>query len=163
MPETKINYSQSNQYYMAPSSAKSAQQLSQSQSEILKQNKTQEDFASLVSQKQEEVKERIKNGEEETSFQIGGTSMTQTEWKGLIGKVDHAIEQIKEEQEIKQQQQTKEQLEAETKKDVKEEHEILEKQDEKREEEQELKEEQEVNENMVLELLKDRDNEEEIA
>jgi hypothetical protein len=163
MGETKINYSQGNQYYMAPSSTKTAGQVSQSEAEILKQNKTLEDFASLVSQKKEEVKERIKNGEEETSFQIGGTSMTQTEWKSLIGKVDHAVEQIKEEQEIKQQQQVKEKLETDTKKEVKEEQEILEKQDEKKEEEQELKEEQEVTENMVLELLKDRDDKEEIA
>lgn len=161
MAETKINNTQTNGYYAARSLADGVK-VAQQSTDNIKQRVTQGEFSELIVEKKQELLKRIKTGEEETTFQIGGSSMTQTEWKRLIGKVDHAIEEIKEEQDVREEQQTKEGLETKDKQEVKEEKEIR----EEAEEEKELKktkEEKDSEESRVLELLKDRDNKKESA
>lgn len=55
-------------------------------------------FSQMVAKYGEQIKEKIKNGETEPTYQIGGQSFTEAEWKKLIEKMDKDIEQIKEEQ-----------------------------------------------------------------
>lgn len=54
-------------------------------------------LASVLSSWADRV-ERIKNGESEPSYQTGGQSFSEKEWKQLIGKLDKNIEGIKKEQ-----------------------------------------------------------------
>ena len=55
-----------------------------------------EQLRSLLEEQYVQLEERIKNGEEEPSIQIGAKSMTKKEWEGLMNKVDCAIKEIKE-------------------------------------------------------------------
>ena len=55
-------------------------------------------FSQMLVKYGEQIKEKIKNGETEPTYQIGGQSFTEAEWKKLIEKMDKDIEQIKEEQ-----------------------------------------------------------------
>lgn len=41
---------------------------------------------------------KIKNGDTEPTYQIGGQSFTEEEWKKLVEKIDKNIEQIQAEQ-----------------------------------------------------------------
>jgi hypothetical protein len=58
--------------------------------------------------------DKLKNGDTEESFQIGGASYTQTEWDKLLGKVDANIDEIKEEQEEEKDEYIQECYEKET-------------------------------------------------
>ncbi|MDO5575260.1 MAG: hypothetical protein Q4G60_14920 [bacterium] len=75
-------------------------------------------FSKALEQYGEQIKEKIKNGETEPTYQIGGQSFTETEWKKLIEKIDKDIEKIQEEQaerlEKEQAEQTEKAGQAET-------------------------------------------------
>ncbi len=53
----------------------------------------------MLKQKMEEIVEKVKNGDTEQTFQIGGQSFTEKEWDKLIKRVDKAIEGMKDETE----------------------------------------------------------------
>lgn len=53
-------------------------------------------FAQALSQYEKRAKDQIKNGD--PSFQLGGKSYTEEEWKKLIHKVDKDLEAIQEAQ-----------------------------------------------------------------
>jgi hypothetical protein len=180
MIETSINYLKTNQIYSDNSGkdgVKLTEQSTQNPTEYFEKNKTSGEFSNLMLKKKEEILERYQNGEEESTFQTGASSMTQLEWKRLIGKVDNAIEQIKKEQKIKEKQQikkeqkAKKELKTREQKDVKKEQKEKEIKKEQREEEvreekeekKKLEEAEVVTESMVLELLKDRDSNNEKA
>lgn len=57
------------------------------------------DFMAALQSKKAEIVEKIKNGDTEESFQIGGKSYTDKEWKKLVKRFDKNIDEIKEEQE----------------------------------------------------------------
>lgn len=59
---------------------------------------SKKDYSKFLEQYAEQIKEKIKNGETEPTFQIGGQSFTEEEWKKLIEKIDKDIEQIQAEQ-----------------------------------------------------------------
>ncbi len=59
---------------------------------------SKEDYSKMLEQYAEQIKEKIKNGETEPTYQIGGQSFTEEEWKKLIEKIDKDIEQIQAEQ-----------------------------------------------------------------
>jgi hypothetical protein len=65
--------------------------------DIAKMSKS--DLMSCLSDRKNEIIDKLKNGDTEQSFQIGGASYTQTEWDKLLSKVDANIDEIKEEQE----------------------------------------------------------------
>ena len=50
----------------------------------------------MLKQKMEEIVEKIKNGDTEQSFQIGGQSFSVKEWDKLMKGVDKAIDSMKE-------------------------------------------------------------------
>lgn len=50
----------------------------------------------MLKQKMEEIVEKIKNGDTEQSFQIGGQTFSVKEWDKLIKGVDEAIDSMKE-------------------------------------------------------------------
>lgn len=56
------------------------------------------DYRKLLAEKIEELYERIKNGEPETSYPIGAASFTEKEWEQLIRKFDAVQEAVREEQ-----------------------------------------------------------------
>ena len=64
------------------------------------ENKTddKDSFSKMVEEYGQKVKEIIKNGGAEPTYQIGGQSFTEKEWKKLIKKTDKAIDSIKKEQ-----------------------------------------------------------------
>ena len=57
-----------------------------------------EQFSKMAEQYAQKVKEKIKNGETEPTYQIGGQTFTESEWEKLIEKMDKNIEQIQAEQ-----------------------------------------------------------------
>lgn len=59
------------------------------------------DYRKLLAEKIEELYERIKNGEPETSYPIGAASFTEKEWEQLIRKFDAIQEAVREEQEAR--------------------------------------------------------------
>lgn len=65
--------------------------------DIAKMSKS--DLLSCISDRKNEIIDKLKNGDTEQSFQIGGVSYTQTEWDKLLSKVDANIDEINEEQE----------------------------------------------------------------
>lgn len=166
MIETSINYLKTNQFYSGNSGkdgVKLTEQSTQNPTEYFEKNKTLGEFSNLMLKKKEEILERYQNCEEESTFQIGASSMTQLEWKRLIGKVDNAIEQIKKEQKIKEKQQIKKEQKVKKELETREQKEVKKEQREeevreKKEEKKKLEEAEDVTESMVLELLKDRDS-----
>lgn len=56
------------------------------------------DYSKFLQQYAERIKEKIKNGETEPTYQRGGQSFTEEEWKKLIEKIDKDNEQIQAEQ-----------------------------------------------------------------
>lgn len=57
------------------------------------------DLSKMIEEYARDAEEKIKNGETEPSYQIGGQSFTEEEWKKLIQKIDKDIDEIKEAQE----------------------------------------------------------------
>ena len=53
----------------------------------------------FIQQQEAELRERIKNGQDAPTFQIGAASMTEKQWDKLMEKVDDALEAIKKSQE----------------------------------------------------------------
>ena len=54
------------------------------------------DFQKLISERKNEIYEKLKNGETEQSFQIGGESFTKKEWDKLLFEVDDMIDDARE-------------------------------------------------------------------
>ena len=67
-------------------------------------------YSEALNEFAETLKKKIDNGETENSYQIGGQSFTETEWNKLIHKIDKNIEAIKEEQEEREEKQKEELL-----------------------------------------------------
>jgi hypothetical protein len=72
------------------------------------------DLMNCISDRKNEIIDKLKNGDTEESFQIGNASYTQTEWDKLLGKVDANIDEIKEEQEEEKDEYIQECYEKET-------------------------------------------------
>lgn len=131
--------------------------------------KTQAD-KSIIEDKTSEIIDKIKDGENETSYQTGSSSMTQSEWKNMLKKVDNSIIEMKENLKIKEEQAKKQQEEKNKLKKIEGKKEKLKEIDEKnREENEELNDRieeneekkdnelQEITDKMLSELFKDRD------
>ena len=54
------------------------------------------EYQKLISEKKNEIYEKLKNGDTETSFQIGGNSFTEKEWDKLLDEVDDITEEMRE-------------------------------------------------------------------
>jgi hypothetical protein len=80
--------------------------------DITKMSKS--DLMNCISERKNEIIDKLKNGDTEESFQIGGASYTQTEWDKLLSKVDANIDEIKEEQEEEKEEYIQEYYEKET-------------------------------------------------
>lgn len=61
-----------------------------------------------ISDRKNEIAEKVKNGETEETFAIGGASFTNREWDKLLKKVDDNIEAVKEKQENEKMKRLKE-------------------------------------------------------
>lgn len=61
-------------------------------------NMSRQDLYACIADKKSEMEDKLKRGELEESFLIGGNSYTDKEWKKLIDRVDKDIEEIKKEQ-----------------------------------------------------------------
>lgn len=61
-------------------------------------NGTQQDknYQELISEGKNEIYEKVKNGDTEESFQIGGSSFTEKEWDKLLAEVDDITEEMRE-------------------------------------------------------------------
>lgn len=62
-----------------------------------KSKSASEEYSKALADYAQTVKDKIENGETETSYQIGGQSFTEKEWEKLISKIDKSIDTIKEE------------------------------------------------------------------
>ena len=62
-----------------------------------KSKSASEEYSKALADYAQTVKDKIENGETETSYQIGGQSFTEKEWEKLISKIDESIDTIKEE------------------------------------------------------------------
>lgn len=71
---------------------------------------SKKDYSKFLEQYAEQIKEKIKNGETEPTFQIGGQSFTEEEWKKLVEKIDKDIEKIQAEQAERLEKQKSEQI-----------------------------------------------------
>lgn len=70
---------------------------------------TREEMLQVISEKREEIYEKIKNNDTETSFQIGNQSFTIKEWDKLLEQFDSVQEEIREqmrEEQAKRQKKT---------------------------------------------------------
>ena len=54
------------------------------------------DYAEILRAKQEEIRDKLNNGETETSFGIGGESYTNKEWNRLMSRFDNTIDEMRE-------------------------------------------------------------------
>ena len=54
------------------------------------------EYQKLISEKKNEIYEKLKNGDTEESFQIGGSSFTEKEWDKLLAEVDDITEEMRE-------------------------------------------------------------------
>ena len=54
------------------------------------------DYQKLIGERKREIYEKLKNGDTEQSFQIGGNSFTEKEWDKLIDEVDDIIDETRE-------------------------------------------------------------------
>lgn len=54
------------------------------------------EYQKLISEKKNEIYEKLKNGNTEESIQIGGSSFTEKEWDKLLAKVDDITEEMRE-------------------------------------------------------------------
>ncbi len=54
------------------------------------------DYQKILSERKSEIYEKLKNGDTEESFQIGGSSFTEKEWDKLLSEVDDITEEMRE-------------------------------------------------------------------
>lgn len=54
------------------------------------------DYQKILSERKNEIYEKVKNGDTEESFQIGGNSFTEKEWDKLLAEVDDITEEMRE-------------------------------------------------------------------
>ena len=54
------------------------------------------DYQKILSERRNEIYEKLKNGDTEESFQIGGSSFTEKEWDKLLSEVDDITEEMRE-------------------------------------------------------------------
>ena len=54
------------------------------------------DYQRIISERRNEIYEKLKNGDTEESFQIGGNSFTEKEWDKLLSEVDDITEEMRE-------------------------------------------------------------------
>lgn len=54
------------------------------------------DYQRIISERRNEIYEKLKNGDIEESFQIGGSSFTEKEWDKLLSEVDDITEEMRE-------------------------------------------------------------------
>lgn len=54
------------------------------------------DYQKVLSERKNEIYEKVKNGDTEESFQIGGSSFTEKEWDKLLAEVDDITEEMRE-------------------------------------------------------------------
>ena len=54
------------------------------------------DYQRIISERKNEIYEKLKNGDTEQSFQIGGNSFTEKEWDKLLAEVDDITEEMRE-------------------------------------------------------------------
>ena len=54
------------------------------------------DYQRIISERKNEIYEKLKNGDTEQSFQIGGNSFTEKEWDKLLSEVDDITEEMRE-------------------------------------------------------------------
>ncbi len=54
------------------------------------------DYQKILSERRNEIYEKLKNGDTEESFQIGGSSFTEEEWDKLLSEVDDITEEMRE-------------------------------------------------------------------
>ena len=59
-----------------------------------KETKT-DDYWKIISDRKNEIYEKVKNGDTEETFQIGGSSFTQKEWDKLLSEVDDIMEEVR--------------------------------------------------------------------
>ncbi|MCR5609027.1 MAG: hypothetical protein K6G26_08190 [Lachnospiraceae bacterium] len=59
-------------------------------------NNSDTDYMKIISDKKNEIYKKLKNGDTEQSFQIGGSTFTEREWNKLILKVDKTTEAMRE-------------------------------------------------------------------
>lgn len=52
------------------------------------------DYQKILSERKNEIYEKVKNGDTEESFQIGGSSFTEKEWDKLLAEVDDITEEM---------------------------------------------------------------------
>ena len=57
---------------------------------------TNMDYQRIISERKNEIYEKLKSGDTEQSFQIGGNSFTEKEWDKLLSEVDDITEEIRE-------------------------------------------------------------------
>ena len=68
-------------------------------------NMSRSELLSSISARKNEIAEKLQKGETQESFEIGGSSFTNSEWDKLISKVDSQIDEIKEEQKLRKEKQ----------------------------------------------------------
>lgn len=149
MEQVGLIYKHSNQYYFN----KIVQEKTIQESEVLlklrETENNKDEFYDYVKKKKSLLNQKLENGEIKENPPIGAVSMTQTEWKRLLEKVDKTIEEVKKEQKIKKQIQQKKILEKVEREKKRREEKRL-----KEEYEQEI-EEKELLEQRVLALIKE--------
>ena len=57
---------------------------------------TNMDYQRIISERKNEIYEKLKSGDTEQSFQIGGNSFTEKEWDKLLSEVDDITEEMRE-------------------------------------------------------------------
>ena len=55
-----------------------------------------DDYWKIISDRKNEIYEKVKNGDTEETFQIGGSSFTEKEWDKLLSEVDDIMDEIRE-------------------------------------------------------------------
>lgn len=70
----------------------------------------EEDLRGFLQDKISEIAEKVKKGDTEIAYQIGGQAFTEKEWNKLIDQIDKNIDDIKEEQEERAEKQEEERL-----------------------------------------------------
>ena len=53
------------------------------------------DYSEILRAKQQEIREKLKNGDTEESFNIGGASYTNKEWSRLLSKFDNTLDEMR--------------------------------------------------------------------
>lgn len=76
--------------------------------EGIKKDYTKKEMFEIIAERKQEIYEKVKNNDTETSFQIGSQSFTIKEWDKLLKQFDLAEEKIKEQMQTEQEKRQKE-------------------------------------------------------